>query len=68
MSSFSGRQQLYERYYSGDPVRLAGTLYSIYDKKTYKDRIWSMLEELETRAQPGAEDGPGFAPRMAAAE
>jgi len=27
VSSFSGRQQLYERYYSGDPVRLAGTLY-----------------------------------------
>ena len=25
VSSFSGRQQLYERYYSGDPVRLAGT-------------------------------------------
>ena len=24
VSSFSGRQQLYERYYSGDPVRLAG--------------------------------------------
>jgi 4-hydroxyphenylacetate 3-monooxygenase len=68
VSSFSGRQQLYERYYSGDPVRLAGTLYSIYDKKTYKDRIWTMLEELETRAQPGAEDGPGFAPRMVAAE
>jgi len=25
VSSCSGRQQLYERYYSGDPVRLAGT-------------------------------------------
>src|SRR5947209_4266399 len=32
VSSFSGRQQLYERYYSGDPVRLAGTLYGLYDK------------------------------------
>ena len=30
VSSFSGRQQLYERYYSGDPVRLAGTLYGLY--------------------------------------
>jgi 4-hydroxyphenylacetate 3-hydroxylase C terminal len=28
VSSFSGRQQLCERYYSGDPVRLAGTLYA----------------------------------------
>jgi 4-hydroxyphenylacetate 3-monooxygenase len=26
VSSFARRQQLYERYYSGDPVRLAGTL------------------------------------------
>jgi hypothetical protein len=49
-------------------VRLAGTLYSIYDKKTYKDRIWTMLDELEGRARPPAEDGPAFAPRMAAAE
>jgi hypothetical protein len=32
VSSFSGRQQLYERYYSGDPVRLAGALYALYDK------------------------------------
>src|SRR5204863_39639 len=30
VSSFSGRQQLYERYYSGDPVRLAGALYAMY--------------------------------------
>jgi hypothetical protein len=29
-----GPQQLYERYYSGDPVRLAGTLYGLYDKET----------------------------------
>jgi 4-hydroxyphenylacetate 3-monooxygenase len=33
VSSFSGRQQLYERYYSGDPVRLAGTLYGLCDRE-----------------------------------
>jgi 4-hydroxyphenylacetate 3-monooxygenase len=49
VSSFSGRQQLYERYYSGDPVRLAGTLYEIYDKKPYVDRITELLDNLETR-------------------
>jgi 4-hydroxyphenylacetate 3-monooxygenase len=49
VSSFSGRQQLYERYYSGDPVRLAGTLYGLYDKDTYVDRIFTMLDELEAR-------------------
>jgi 4-hydroxyphenylacetate 3-monooxygenase len=49
VSSFSGRQQLYERYYSGDPVRLAGTLYGLYDKDTHIDRIAAMLDALEAR-------------------
>jgi 4-hydroxyphenylacetate 3-monooxygenase len=49
VSSFSGRQQLYERYYSGDPVRLAGTLYGLYEKGAYIDRIFTMLDELEAR-------------------
>jgi len=47
VSSFSGRQQLYERYYSGDPVRLAATLYGLYDKDTHIDRIVAVLDELE---------------------
>ena len=55
VSSFSGRQQLYERYYSGDPVRLAGTLYTSYEKDSHVERIHRMLDELETRsAAPGA--------------
>jgi hypothetical protein len=45
VSSFSGRQQLYERYYSGDPLRLAGTLYGLYDKGTHIDRIVAMLDK-----------------------
>jgi len=56
VSSFSGRQQLYERYYSGDPVRLAGTLYGLYDKDTHIDRIIGMLDDLEARQR---EDGRG---------
>jgi 4-hydroxyphenylacetate 3-monooxygenase len=51
VSSFSGRQQLYERYYSGDPVRLAGTLYGLYDKDTHIDRILAMIDTLEARKQ-----------------
>src|SRR5437762_8271403 len=47
VSSFSGRQQLYERYYSGDPVRLAGTLYGLYDKDTHIDRIIALLDEAQ---------------------
>ena len=54
VSSFSGRQQLYERYYSGDPVRLAGTLYSLYDKDTHIDRIVAMLDDLEAHPPPPA--------------
>jgi len=49
VSSFSGRQQLYERYYSGDPVRLAGTLYGLYDKDPHIDRILGLLDDLEAR-------------------
>jgi 4-hydroxyphenylacetate 3-monooxygenase len=56
VSSFSGRQQLYERYYSGDPVRLAGTLYDIYDKEPYIDRITDLLDDLEARHSEGAGD------------
>ena len=58
VSSFSGRQQLYERYYSGDPVRLAGTLYGLYDKDPHIDRIAAMLDELKARRPPpvAAED------------
>lgn len=60
ISSFSGRQQLYERYYSGDPVRLAGTLYSIYDRDAYMDRITHLLDRLEQQ--------PAAAPKLQAAE
>jgi len=29
-------------------VRLAGTLYGLYDKSAYIDRIFTMLDELES--------------------
>ena len=60
-----GRQQLYERYYSGDPVRLAGTLYALYDRDSYMQRIWDLLDDLETRQFAGPH-GPGFRPKRAA--
>jgi len=49
VSSFAGRQQLYERYYSGDPVRLAGMLYQLYDRDSHMARIWALLDDLEKR-------------------
>jgi 4-hydroxyphenylacetate 3-monooxygenase len=43
VSSFAGRQQLYERYYTGDPVRLAGTLVNLYP---HKDGCIRQVDEL----------------------
>lgn len=52
VSGFSGRQQLYERYYSGDPVRLAAALFELYDKDPFTDRIDRLLDDLEGRQAP----------------
>jgi 4-hydroxyphenylacetate 3-monooxygenase len=51
LSSFSGRQQLYERYFAGDPVRSAGGLYHAYDKEPHVERIWTLLERFEKEAR-----------------
>ncbi len=67
ITSFAGRQQLYERYYSGDPVRLAGQQYAMYDKDDYIERIWNLLDDLESRQNTSGE-GPAFLPRSKAAE
>ena len=53
VSSFSGRQQLYERYFAGDPVRAAGGLYQGYDKAPYIARIKAILDRFERDAKPG---------------
>jgi 4-hydroxyphenylacetate 3-monooxygenase len=49
-SSFSGRQQLYERYYSGDPVRLAATLYAMHDHDAATAHIAHVLDQFEAGA------------------
>src|SRR5262249_26394576 len=67
VSSFSGRQQLYERYYSGDPVRLAGTLDDIYAKDANIDPIGSLLADLESRHH-GLESEHEIRPRLTAAD
>jgi 4-hydroxyphenylacetate 3-monooxygenase len=47
MSSFSGRQQLYERYFAGDLVRSAGNLYRAFDKEPHVERIRQLLDRFE---------------------
>jgi len=43
-SSFGSRQELYERFFFGDPVRMAGALYNWYDKEPYKRMVREFLE------------------------
>lgn len=47
MSAFGSRQTLYERFFFGDPVRMAGALYNGYDKQEYVDRVKEFLERSE---------------------
>jgi 4-hydroxyphenylacetate 3-monooxygenase len=46
-SSFGGRQDLYERFFFGDPVRMASAYYTWYDKEPYKQRVRDMLHMKE---------------------
>src|SRR3984957_529199 len=43
ISAFAGRQALYEYYFFGDPVRMAGAYVGSYDKTPYADRVRDFL-------------------------
>ncbi|MHB1953915.1 MAG: 4-hydroxyphenylacetate 3-monooxygenase, oxygenase component, partial [Sulfobacillus sp.] len=45
VSTFGSRQVLYERFFFGDPVRMAGALYNSYDKEPAKQLIRELLNE-----------------------
>lgn len=51
ISGFGARQTLYERYFFGDPVRMYQTLFAVYDKEPFKQRIKDFLGWKE-QAQP----------------
>jgi 4-hydroxyphenylacetate 3-monooxygenase len=53
VSSFAGRQNLYEYYFFGDPVRMAGALLKATDREPYKARVRSFLARL-TESEPVA--------------
>ncbi|MFD1662824.1 4-hydroxyphenylacetate 3-monooxygenase, oxygenase component [Streptomyces caeni] len=44
ISAFSGRQALYEYYFFGDPVRMAGAYVQGYDREPYKARVRAFLD------------------------
>jgi 4-hydroxyphenylacetate 3-monooxygenase len=44
-SMAAGRQTLYERFFFGDPVRMAGTLFNTYDRRPYMERVRGFIQE-----------------------
>jgi 4-hydroxyphenylacetate 3-monooxygenase len=44
ISAFSGRQALYEYYFFGDPVRMAGAYVNSYDKTPYQAAVRAFLD------------------------
>ncbi|MCH1627062.1 4-hydroxyphenylacetate 3-monooxygenase, oxygenase component [Fredinandcohnia quinoae] len=47
LSAFGSRQILYERFFFGDPVRLASNLYRGYERKALTNRIHDFLKEMK---------------------
>ena len=50
LSAFGSRQVLYERYFFGDPVRMAGALVRSHDMTPYMDHVRQFLSRLEDQA------------------
>jgi len=46
-SSFGGRQDLYERFFFGDPVRMSSAYYAWYDKEPYRQRVKELLHRKD---------------------
>jgi len=57
ISAFGSRQALYERYFFGDPVRMAGAMVNAYDRRPYMERVRAFLERAEA-AGPERTPGP----------
>ena len=47
LTSFSGRQQLYERYFAGDPIRSSAAYANSFDKEPSIERITNLLDKWE---------------------
>jgi 4-hydroxyphenylacetate 3-monooxygenase len=52
VSAFAGRQVLYERFFFGDPVRMAGSLVAAHDAEIrgYADRVRELVRDLRDEA------------------
>jgi 4-hydroxyphenylacetate 3-monooxygenase len=50
-SAFAGRQTLYEHFFFGDPVRMAGALLKATDREPFKERVNGFIERVTAEAQ-----------------
>jgi 4-hydroxyphenylacetate 3-monooxygenase len=51
LSAFASRQVLYERFFFGDPVRMAGALLKAHDMTPYMDQIRTFLASAKGEAE-----------------
>jgi 4-hydroxyphenylacetate 3-monooxygenase len=52
LSAFGGRQALYERFFFGDPVRMASAMFVGYDKTPYMERVREFLARAGEEHEP----------------
>jgi len=57
ISAFGSRQVLYERFFFGDPVRVAGAMFNAYDRRPYMERVKEFLDRGSGADSP--ESAPG---------
>jgi 4-hydroxyphenylacetate 3-monooxygenase len=55
VSAFASRQVLYERFFFGDPVRMAGALVSSHDRSAYMERVREFLAAARSEAEAGVQ-------------
>jgi 4-hydroxyphenylacetate 3-monooxygenase len=53
LSAFSARQIQYERFFFGDPVRLAGMIYNTHDRRPYMDQVQEFLKRMKQEGLAG---------------
>ena len=51
LSAFGSRQVLYERFFFGDPVRMAGAMFNNHDRTVYMDRVREFLKRAEAETE-----------------
>jgi 4-hydroxyphenylacetate 3-monooxygenase len=51
LSAFAARQIQYERYFFGDPVRLAGMIFQTHDRRPYMEQVREFLKNMKDEAQ-----------------